>query len=178
MRIEPCEQRQLLAVGGPASIDGVIFDDLTGDGFTGDDVPTGGVTIELYADGGDGIFDGVDDVLEDTQVTAPVTGAYTFDGLPLGRYYIQEQVPAGYMQTAGPDYYTFDVIAGQVFSGSSLMIDPFDGPDPSDSYFISAVDADPLLIETTDASILGGERDLLVDVLGTSTPISASGTIG
>ncbi|NQU24865.1 MAG: hypothetical protein HQ567_26580, partial [Candidatus Nealsonbacteria bacterium] len=107
---------------GLVSIGGTKFDDLTGDGFTGDDVPMGGVTIELFLDGGDGIFDGVDDVLIGTQITADVTGTYTFDDLDSGRYYIQEQVPDGFVQTAGPAYYTVEIANGIVSSDDDMPV--------------------------------------------------------
>ncbi len=38
-------------------------------------------------------------------------GTYTFADLSPGRYFIREQVPAGFVQSAGPDYYTV-VVAG------------------------------------------------------------------
>src|SRR5687768_14769107 len=59
-----------------------------------------------------------------------------------------------------------------------IVIDDFAQPNPQQFYVIAAINADPLLHKTAHASILGGERDLLVDVVGTSNLTSASGTIG
>jgi hypothetical protein len=63
-------------------------------------------------------------------------------------------------------------------SAAPILIDDFGQPSPQQFYVVSAINADPLLHKTTHASILGGERDLLVDVDGTSNLTSATGTIG
>jgi len=62
-----------------------------------------------------------------------------------------------------------------------IVIDDFSLADPHVAYAINIVDPDPTLIETPDPgllSIMGGERDLLVDVDGVSGPVSATGTVG
>src|SRR5687768_15161337 len=59
-----------------------------------------------------------------------------------------------------------------------IVIDDFGQPNPEQFYVIGAINADPLLHKTSHASILGGERDLLVDVVGTAELTSATGTIG
>ena len=62
-----------------------------------------------------------------------------------------------------------------------IVIDEFDKPDsPKDVFFIrgpSGTD-DEYLVQHADSSIIGGERDVLVEVLGTAGPLSAAGMIG
>ena len=192
LALEPCEQRNLLAVVGAApeeplaaEVSGQKFTDATGDGFSPDDMPLGGVTIDLFRDGGDGQFNRVeggvdDDTLVDTDMTDPGTGAYGFAGLADGLYFIQEQVPAGYLQTAptSPAYYTFEVIDGTVYAGTNLVVDDFGAPSPPQTYFITLFDADPTLLKAADPAILTGERDLLVDVVGVPNVVSAGGQVG
>jgi hypothetical protein len=63
-------------------------------------------------------------------------------------------------------------------SAASIVIDDFNQPNPQQFYVIAAINADPLLHKTVHGSILGGERDLLVDVIGNAALTTAAGTIG
>lgn len=63
-------------------------------------------------------------------------------------------------------------------SGTPIVIDDFSAPVPAIPYAISLTAVDPLLIEFIDPAVLGGERDLLVDVDGVPGPVSATGTVG
>ncbi len=172
LRVEQCENRAMLA-----SVTGIKYQDMTGDGFTPGDLPLGGFTIDLYRDGGDGVFDLVDDTLDDSQITDATTGAYTFSGLTDGRYFLQEQPLAGWTQTAGPAYYTFDVIGDNVYTDVGLVVDSFAEPDPAGNWAISSFSPNPAEFTHT-GSMLGGERELTIEVLGAPGAISASGSIG
>jgi len=175
LSLERCESRQMLAA---ASITGVKYDTVSNSGFSAGDVPQGGVYIDLYKDNGDNIFNPATDTLADRQITANVTGAYTFANVLDGHYFIKEEVPNGFIQSAGPAYYTLDVIGGAVYTGTTQTIDNFSDPDPAKTYFINAVDPNPLLLQDSGSGIIGGQRDLLVNVLGPSNPISANGFVG
>ncbi len=178
LRIEPCERRELLA-----SISGTVFSDLTGDGLSADDqAALAGTTLELFRDNGDGVFSDVD-ALEGTKLIDPANGNYAFDALAAGRYFLRQEQPLPFdgQQTHGPDYYTIEVTESAAFAGTELVVDSFDAPNGQgapETYFINFQDTDPTLIKTVDAGILGGERDLLVDVLGQSNALSAFGSIG
>ncbi|UCG48810.1 MAG: PEP-CTERM sorting domain-containing protein [Phycisphaerales bacterium] len=65
-------------------------------------------------------------------------------------------------------------------TGAQPVIDDFSVPDPVVAVVINLLDPDPTLIETADALLaaVGGERDILLDVLGVSGPVSFSGSIG
>ena len=157
------------------SVSGVKVEDLTGDGFSEDDQPLGGVTIQLYGDtDGDRQFDDTKDALLATTTTEPGTGAYAFDGLADGRYFIREVVPAAMSQTDGLEVYTLD-ISGE-FVG--LLIDDFAAPEAIEVLQIEDTHLNPTLLESSAAAILGGQRDLLVDVLGDATTVSAQVQIG
>ena len=93
-------------------ISGFKYTDITGDGLSNDDTPLAGTTIDLYLDrNNNNVFDhpGDDDPAFRSTTTA-ADGSYSFDNLPVGRYFVQEEVPAGYEQTApAPAFYTVDV---------------------------------------------------------------------
>ena len=102
----------------PGSISGHKYLDLTGNGFSTDDTGLGGVTISLYtAVGGNAV----------ATTTTASDGSYSFNNLAAGTYYVQENVPSGYIQTgggpngsAGSTYYTIQVQAGQIYSGNNF----------------------------------------------------------
>ncbi len=67
-----------------------------------------------------------------------------------------------------------------LLSGVSL-IDNFSDPNPAATYFISAFNTNPTLLvlpATPSPGILGGYRDVLVQVLGTASSNSAAGYVG
>jgi hypothetical protein len=70
------------------------------------------------------------------------------------------------------------VFSSAVASAAPIVIDDFGQPNPEQFYVIAAINADPLLHKTAHPSILGGERDLLVDVVGSSALTTAAGTVG
>ncbi|MFO1491078.1 MAG: SdrD B-like domain-containing protein [Kiritimatiellia bacterium] len=152
--------------------------DLTGNGFSVDDPPAPGFTIELYRDTGDGVFDAGTDSLQGSTSTAAGTGVWRFDGLADGRYFVREALSPGWNQTGGPAFYTLDVINGVAHVQTGVVIDDFNGPVPASSYVINAIDPDPTLRQHTVPGVLGGQRDMLVDVNGAPSPISANGLVG
>ena len=163
-----------------ASIAGVKYLTANASGFSPADTPMGGVAINLYADNGDTIFDPLTDTLVDSSVTAPGTGLFEFDNVADGLYFVAEAVPPGFVQSAGPAYYTVNVVGGIASAANSMTIDDFSSPDPEHDYFINGVDPNPFQLSTSSGSgdIIGGQRDLTVNVLGVANPISANGFVG
>lgn len=92
LRMERLDKRELLA-GDINSISGTVYNDLTGNGLTGDDPRLSGIEVRLWRDGGDNTFSGPG-VGDDTQVGAPITtgvaGTYLFEDLIPGRYFLQQ----------------------------------------------------------------------------------------
>ncbi len=106
-----------IPVGG-ITISGTKYLDLTGNGFSSDDTPQGGVTIDLYqatSGGGESFV---------ASTTTAGNGTYSLNVSNAGTYYVQEAVPSGYIQTgggpdgsAGSSYYTVTATAGHSYSG-------------------------------------------------------------
>jgi protocatechuate 3,4-dioxygenase beta subunit len=101
----------------PGSITGQKFIDWAHNAVRdpGDDL-AGGFTIELYRDSnGNGQLDLEDDpdALVSSAVTDDATGAYLFDSLTGGKYFVRESAP-GWLQTLPVElgYYTVDVVSG------------------------------------------------------------------
>jgi len=63
-------------------------------------------------------------------------------------------------------------------ASADLIIDDFAAPNPMVTGLINAIDPDPTLLQTPAAGVLGGERDLLLDVLGTSVATSYVSAVG
>jgi hypothetical protein len=59
-----------------------------------------------------------------------------------------------------------------------ILIDDFAAPNPQDVFIISLFNSDPFTNAYLDPGILGGQRNLLVDVDGTPKALTAVGTIG
>lgn len=108
-------------------ISGTKFLDLTGNGFSSDDQGLGGVTIKLFKDAdSDGKLTSADGASVATTLTAS-GGAYQFTNLTPGTYFVQESVPARYIQTgggpngaAGATYYKVVAAAGSTYSGNNF----------------------------------------------------------
>ncbi len=102
---------------GDITINGTKYLDLTGNGFTSDDTPQAGVTIDLYQ-----VTSGTQTFVAST--TTGANGTYSFTVSAPGTYDVQESVPSGYIQTgggpcgsAGNTYYTIVAAAGHSYSG-------------------------------------------------------------
>ena len=114
---------------GSFTISGTKYQDLTGNGFSADDTPQAGVTIDLYreSNGSAGLQTGSGgDVLVATTTTA-TNGTYSFMLSTAGTYYVQEVVPSGYIQTgggpngaAGSTNYTIVASSGHNYSGNNF----------------------------------------------------------
>jgi len=63
-----------------------------------------------------------------------------------------------------------------------VVIDDFNHPVPADRFFISGPaglgDPNPTLIQASGPGIMGGQRDVLIEVVGTAHPASANGLVG
>lgn len=86
------------------TVSGTLWDDVNPDGvIDGGEARLAGVTVELWLDDGDNVFEpGTGDTLNTTQTT-DASGVYTFDGLSSGVYFVrptdQNGVLGGYVAT-------------------------------------------------------------------------------
>jgi hypothetical protein len=159
--------------GSPIS--GRKFQDLNNNGVDDSEPGLGGVTVELWRDGGDGQadFGTGDDVLDATAVTASGTGNYAFDGLE-GKYHIRELPPTGSILTTpgnnGDGTYTFDMGTGQpatgVDFGNYFCSDRHEVGDGQ--YTITADRAGILTVE-----LIGGGNFTVTDPAGSPVPVFA-----
>ncbi len=69
------------------------------------------------------------------------------------------------------------LVAGSV-SAAPLTIDDFSAPAAQAAWVISLLDASPTTITTASGSVIAGERELKITVVGVPTLISAVGTVG
>lgn len=94
------------------TISSTKFNDITGDGFSADDTPLGGVTVNLFRDAdGDGVLTAADGAAVASATTA-ADGSYSFSDLGPGTYFVQEVILSGSVQTGAPAYYTVNAASG------------------------------------------------------------------
>ncbi|HWY86722.1 MAG TPA: SdrD B-like domain-containing protein [Gemmataceae bacterium] len=112
---------------GGFTIGGTKYQDLTGNGFSADDTPQSGVTINLYRESNNtkGLQVGGDTFV--TSTTTGADGTYSFALTTPGTYYVQESVPPGYIQTgggsggsAGCTYFTVVASSGHAYGGNNF----------------------------------------------------------
>lgn len=158
LAFETLEPRQMLATD-LAQISGVVQTDLQGDGDSSNDVVVVGATATLYRDGGNGTFGG-DDTVAGTAVT-DAQGRYRFDSVGAGQYFIKISLPSGLQFLSGEDVHEVVITADE---GDGVVGPTIDG-------FTSTqkVQAAPPLPSSepshrTDPGVLGGERDLYVEL--------------
>lgn len=176
-RPEQLEPRLLLVIDNLASIGGVVFEDMTGDGLTGDDARQSNVQVELFRDGGDNVFGngGGDDVSLGTMMTDG-TGAFLFERLTAGRYFLQQDSIAGLIQRMGEDVVTVDISLTDAQGLPGTLIDQFDDPDPppdppqgaSASSTGSLVGSSSVVV----SGVIGLERDLIVELTSATGGVS------
>ncbi len=109
-----------------ASIAGSVFFDRSGDGLTIDDPPSGDWNVQLYRDAdGNGLFDQNLDRLIAEQRTDE-NGEYKFERLTPGPYFVVDDAPEQYRQTAGGDsfpfrqYYVVNLRSGENIEGKTF----------------------------------------------------------
>ena len=88
LRFESLETRSLLSATVLPSISGIVYEDPTGNGVASSDLRLANVTVNLFRDGGDGIFEGNNPGSDDSLVgttTSNANGAYQFNE-PLCRH--------------------------------------------------------------------------------------------
>ncbi|MCA9010516.1 MAG: DUF11 domain-containing protein, partial [Planctomycetaceae bacterium] len=174
---ELLETKILLAADTLGLIEGTVFNDITGDGLTGDDPRLNTVTVQLYKDGGNLIFDdgGADDTLVGS--VSPITGgAFSFADLTSGRYFVRQQPIAGYMLRSGEDVVTVDISPADALGAAGKLIDDFTQPGGTGQTLTAnaAGTATTSSFATTSGAI-GGERDMIVTATLGSVTFEANG---
>ena len=94
-----------------ATIQGTVRQDLTGNGYSADDVPLAGVKLDLYNTGGSTVL---------ASTTSAAGGTYSFKNLPAGNYTVKQVVPSGDVATQDIDGHVFTLAAGATASGEDF----------------------------------------------------------
>jgi len=163
MFFESLEVRRVLATD-LASIAGTVFSDQTDNGLTGDDTFVASAVVNLYRDGGNGIFESAggtsgDDTFVNTDTTDAV-GGYRFDGLTVGTYFVEEVVPVSFIARTNGNVQTVIIDATDVQGRVGVSVDDFSATNQI-ATANSGTPTAPNPLAATEA--LGGERDLLVE---------------
>ena len=163
-----CLETRVMLASDMAEIVGVVQTDLQGDGVPSNDTVVAGANVTLYRDGGNGTFGG-DDVLVGT-TTTDSNGAYLFDQIGEGRYYIQVALPADLQFAPGEDVKEVIITADE---GDGIVGPVIDGFTTT-----QMVEASPPLPSSepaslADGAVLGGERDMWVELTESLNPISS-----
>ena len=168
---ERLESRAMLAADTLASITGTVFSDQTDDGLTGDDVRLSALTVELFLDGGNGTFDsgGGDDTTVGT-TTTDGTGGYSFADLGVGTYFVRQTATGGFVQKTGEDVVTVTINSSQASGVTGQSIDSFNSTNQNATATGSSGTIGQSAIAA--AEVIGGERDLFVQLTSTATGIS------
>ena len=170
LSFETLESREMLAAD-MAEILGVVRTDVQGDGIASNDTVVVGATAALYRDGGNNVFDGGsgDDALV-SSVTTNSLGQYQFDQIGAGRYYVKITLPPDLQFRPGDDVKEVIVAANEAGGVVGPAIDGF-----STFQVVQATPPLPASDPATqlDAAVLGGERDLFVELTSSENPVSS-----
>ncbi len=171
LSMESLEKRELLA-SDLAEITGVVRADLQGDADASNDTVVVGATATLYRDGGNGTFDGGsgDDTAVGATATTDANGKYYFDGVAAGNYFVHITLPGDLQFRAGEDVKAISITGDE---GDGIV-----GPTIDDFTTFQVVEASPPPVSSDantliDAAVLGGERDLWVELTESTNPISS-----
>jgi len=163
LQLEPLETRLPLAAPSDlAIIEGRIFADITGDGYTpGEEVA--GATVNVYRDNGDGVLDRNVDALVASLASGP-DGQFRTDNLTAGDYFVEQPAQSvdgrELMASVSPAIaVTADDVLGQLFT----VIDSFNAA--PQLVFDDSGDGVPVTssAQGPTSEIIGGERDVLVN---------------
>jgi len=170
LSFETLEPREMLAAD-MAEIVGVVRTDLQGDGIASNDTVVVGATAALYRDGGNNVFDGGsgDDALV-SSVNTDASGQYRFDQIGAGRYFVKVTLPADLQFRPGADVKEVVVAADEGDGITGPTIDGF-----STFQVVQATPPLPASDPATqlDSAVLGGERDLYVELTSSENPVSS-----
>lgn len=168
LKIEALETREMLAAD-MAEITGVVRTDLQGDNDASNDVAVAGATATLYRDNGNGQFDSGDTTVG-AAVQTNAAGQYSFAQVPAGSYFVKITLPSDLQFRAGEDVKAVTVSGDE---GDGIV-----GPTIDGFTTFQQVEASPPPVSSdaavlTDPNVMGGERDLYVELTESTNPISS-----
>ncbi|WP_413432987.1 DUF11 domain-containing protein [Crateriforma spongiae] len=157
---EPLESRRLLAATDLAMIGGLVFKDVTGDGFTAGE-QVSGAQVALYRDNGNGSFDSGTDTLVTTATTG-TDGRYTLNRLTAGNYFVLQDAQTVDGRTLLRNVSPMITISGTDVEGRIVqVVDDFD--QTQQQVVDTTNDGVPVTSSVAAPEAIGGERDLFVN---------------
>jgi uncharacterized repeat protein (TIGR01451 family) len=165
LRLESLETRSMLSATVLPSIAGVVYQDLGSGALTANDPRVANVTINLFRDGGDGVFEGKnpgDDTLVGT-TTTDANGNYKFTNISTaGTYFIQEVGVPGLVVPSGSGVQEVTVTSADMQGAAQATIDSFATTSQYVSGSLHGGKTGTSSQATTDA--IGGHRNLYVQL--------------
>jgi large repetitive protein len=172
LRFESLETRSLLSATVLPSISGIVYQDMTANGLTADDTRLANVTVNLFRDGGDGIFSGKY-AGDDSQVGTVVSdgnGRYKFDNLNAGTYFVQEVGVPGLVLAAGQSVQTVVITGSDLQGALGTTIDSFSS---TSQYVSGSLHGGKIGTSSQSASdAIGGHRNLYVQLTSARGSVS------
>ncbi|MEI8375696.1 MAG: SpaA isopeptide-forming pilin-related protein [Planctomycetota bacterium] len=173
LRFESLETRSLLSATMLPTISGIVYQDVTGNGLTSDDFRLANATINLFRDGGDGVFEGKNVGSDDTQVASvfsDASGKYKFDNLSLGTYFVQEVGVPGLVITPGQNVQKVVVTNSDLQGTTGTTIDSFSSTSQYVSGSLHGGKTGTSSQPAPDA--IGGHRNLYVQLTSAKGSVS------
>jgi uncharacterized repeat protein (TIGR01451 family) len=128
LRFESLETRSLLSATVLPTISGVVYEDPTGYGVTGNYLRLANVSVNLWRDGGGGVFEGNNPGSDDTLVgtaTSNANGSYQFSNLAAGTYFVQQAPVPGLAISASQEVQEVIVTSANLQGTTGTTIDSF-----------------------------------------------------
>ena len=168
--LEALENRRLLVATDLAAVSGLVFDDFSGNGYdSGEEVAS--AALSLYRDNGDGVFQQSSD--ECSSTTTGVDGRYAFNRLTAGEYFVfqgSQSVSGSNLSQMVSPLITFsaDAVAGTIVTA----IDTFN--QTTQQVTDTTNDGVPVTASVSAPEVIGGERDLFVNLTSSTGSIQLS----
>jgi uncharacterized repeat protein (TIGR01451 family) len=162
LRMESLEGRSLLA-SDLGQITGLIFRDVTGNGFNAGEQVVG-ASVQLYLDDSDGVFEpGAGDVLQATDTT-DANGEYLFDSLSSGDYWVAQIAQTIGADTLSAQQTLVNISALEAQGVLGTLIDDFTTEAPTVTALdpVGSIDTDTA--DIAPGETIGDERDFLVEL--------------
>ncbi len=155
------------------TISGVVYQDMSGGALTAGDPRIANATINLFRDGGDGVFTGKapgsDDMIVGT-TTSDANGMYSFTNLNAGTYFVQEIGVPGLIVPSGTGVQKVVVGNGELQGAPQRTIDSFASTMQYVSGSLHGGRTGASSMSTADA--IGGHRNLYTQLTSFAGSVS------
>jgi uncharacterized repeat protein (TIGR01451 family) len=165
LRFESLETRSLLSATVLPSISGIVYEDPTGYGVTSNYLRVANVTVNLWRDGGAGVFEGNNPGSDDTLVgtaTSDANGSYQFNDLSAGTYFVQQDPVPGLVLSSSQAVQKVVITSSDLQGTTGTTIDSFASTSQYVSGSLRGGKTGTSSQSTTDA--IGGHRNLYVQL--------------